>query len=341
MSKEEFRLDYITLLGKEILVKIGYLPQIELRFYPENPRIYSILSAEDKEPTQEEIEETLLKREHVRQLIQSIKSNGGLTDPIFVYGNTMEVLEGNSRLAAYRALARRDPIKWGEIKCKILPENIDEDRIFSLLGEYHIIGKQDWIPYEQAGYLYRRSKKCGDNSHKLANDLGMTVHKVKHLINVYSFMIKHNDNDSSRWSYYDEFLKSSKINKVSDENPEFDELVVSKIKSKEIPRAVDIRDSLSKIVKAGGKTLKSFISEKHNFKECTDLAISGGIDKHCYNSIKKFRNWIVDNKVQEDLLGLPENLTKKLLYELKKIRHCINHLEKRIKDDESTLHSHS
>ena len=185
MNLEEFGIDFITLRGEEIEVKIGYMPQADLRFYPENPRIYTILSVENSVPTQEEIERILLRREHVKQLIQSIKSNGGLTDPIFIHGTTLEVLEGNSRLAAYRALARKDPIKWGRIKCKILPADIDEGKIFSLLGEYHIVGRQDWIPYEQAGYLYRRFKKYGDDPHKMAEDLGLSVRKVNHLIEVY------------------------------------------------------------------------------------------------------------------------------------------------------------
>ena len=113
-------------------------------FYLENPRLYSIIRTEGQEPTQEDIQETLSKKEHVKQLVKSIQENGGLIDPVIVLGGENIVLEGNSRLAAYRILAEKDPIKWGKIKVKILPNNIPESSIFALLGEYHIIGKTDW-----------------------------------------------------------------------------------------------------------------------------------------------------------------------------------------------------
>lgn len=331
MSTNRWINDSITLRGEEIPVDVGYLPQIDLKFFPENPRIYSILSVLDEEPSQEEIEKMLQKREHVKQLIQSIKANGGLTDPIFVRGGPLVVLEGNSRLAAYRALASKDPIKWGKIKCRVLPETIEDDKIFSLLGEYHIIGKQDWAPYEQAGYLYRRYKNYGADLNKMATDLGLTINRVKHFINVYSFMIEYKDNDVNRWSYYDELLKSSKIGKYRKKYPEFDKVVVQKIKSREIPRAADIRDNLKKIVVAGDKTITAFLSGKRAFQESVDRAKSGGADEHCYQSIRKFRNWLVGTKVKKEVLALPETLTNKVLYEFKKIKAGIEYLERQLK----------
>lgn len=332
MNENGWVKDSITLRGEEIPVDVGSLPQVDLKFFPENPRIYSILSVLDEEPTQGEIEEMLIQREHVKQLIQSIKANGGLTDPIFVRGGSLVVLEGNSRLAAYRALANKNPVKWGKIKCKVLPETIDEDKIFSLLGEYHIIGKQDWQPYEQAGYLYRRHKNYGADQDKMATDLGLTKGRVRHLINVYSFMVKHQDNDVSRWSYYDELIKSTKIGKHREKYPEFDEVVVQKIKSGEISRAVDVRDGLKKICVAGDKAVSTFLSGKRGFQESVEHAVSGGADKHCYQSIRKFRTFIVDHKVKKEMLALQNNLRKKVLYELKKIKVGIAYLEKRMKE---------
>lgn len=116
--------DTITLRGEEIPVKVGYLSQTELKFFPENPRIYSIISSWEVKHVQEDIQRILIRREHVKQLITSIKANGGLTDPVLVQDESFIVLEGNSRLAAYRALAEKDPIKWGLIKCELLPKDL-------------------------------------------------------------------------------------------------------------------------------------------------------------------------------------------------------------------------
>ena len=52
------------------------------------------------------------------------------------------VLEGNSRLAAYRILKIEDPITWSKIDCKILSSDISEEFIFILLGNFHITGKK-------------------------------------------------------------------------------------------------------------------------------------------------------------------------------------------------------
>ena len=66
------------------------------------------------------------------------------------------VLEGNSRLAAYRLLAEKDPVKWQKVRANILPEEISENEIFTLLGQYHLVGRKDWNIFEQAAYLYRQ-----------------------------------------------------------------------------------------------------------------------------------------------------------------------------------------
>ena len=93
-------IDSITLNGKEILYKDRILLNSELRYFPENPRIYSIVCDGNGYPSQEEIEERLSSMDHVNQLIQSIKANGGLIDPLLVRDGDYLVLEGNSRLAA-------------------------------------------------------------------------------------------------------------------------------------------------------------------------------------------------------------------------------------------------
>ena len=328
MLAKGWQKDSITLRGEEIELKVGYINQVDLQFFPENPRIFSIVAAGDRPPSQEEIQEALQKREHVRQLAQSIKANGGLTDPIFVREDNYVVLEGNSRLAAYRLLSEKDPAEWGKIKCKLLPIGIDEDKIFSLLGEYHIVGKQDWAPFEQAGYLYRRHVKYGASSAEMAKSLGLSTHEVNRLIDVYSFMVKNKDTDPGRWSYYYEFYKSRKIKKAREEYPAFDDVVVSKIKSGEIKKASDIRDELPKVVKCGKKVVSKLLSGAKDFYECVDIAISSGVDAHHLQVVKRFKEWIVSDDVFEEIEMLPDDLNKKVYYELKKIRETIAHFEK-------------
>ena len=191
MSETKWIEDTMMLGGEEVLVRNGQLPVTTLRFYEDNPRIYSIVRRNGYTPSQEEIHRRLSEMDRVRQLIRSIRANGGLTDPLLVRDGDYVVLEGNSRLAAYRVLYDRDPITWGMVKVRLLPENISEKLVFALLGEYHIIGRQDWRPYEQAGYLYRRSVDHNISSEEMSEQIGLAKGEINRLIGVYGFMVKH------------------------------------------------------------------------------------------------------------------------------------------------------
>ena len=74
--------DVIILRGRELKISVAYVDQMTLRFYAENPRIYSSIWRDGgPEPTQAEIFDVLSKRENVREvLVPSIRANGGLID---------------------------------------------------------------------------------------------------------------------------------------------------------------------------------------------------------------------------------------------------------------------
>ena len=154
-TKEER--SFLRIRKEDIPVRTLWLEQGKLTFFVDNPRIYSLVRAGGREPDQKEIYKELLDQEHVRELKDDIKLNGGLIDPLIVRDGSLEVLEGNSRLAACRWLYEHDdPIAWAKVKCTILPADIPEPLIFAILGQYHIRGKKDWVPYEKAGFLHRR-----------------------------------------------------------------------------------------------------------------------------------------------------------------------------------------
>ena len=327
MPTDGFIDDTLILRNQEIPIKVGNLSQADLKFYPENPRVYSVVCTNGQEPSQEEIQRTLCDMEHVRQLRNSIKINGGLTDPVFVRDKSYVVLEGNSRLAAYRLLAQKDPIKWDKIKCKVLPETIGDDLVFALLGEYHIIGRKDWAPYEQAGYLHRRHVRDGIGVKQMADEMGLTSVRIQHLIRVYSFMVEHNDNQVDRWSYYDEYLKSSVVKKLAvDQRKDLDKIVVCKIDSKEISTAVDVRDKLPKIISAGNKTLNRFLSGKKDFEQSYQNAVEQGAGNAGLKKLTQFRLWISDVDTEEDLCELSGEPKSKCLFDLKKIRSSAERL---------------
>lgn len=294
------------------------LPQQELKFFADNPRVYSVVRANGKQPTQEEIQEQLCELEHVKELREDIKRNGGLLEPLIVRGGSFEVLEGNSRLAAYRQLAYKDPIKWGMVKCTVLPDDVDDALVFSLLGQFHIKGKKDWAPYEQAGFLYRRFKNHKVPPKVLSAELGLSTKKVTHLIETYDFMVENDEVDITRWSYYDEYLKSNKIKKARKKHPEMDALIVKSIKSGDIERAMDLRDQLPTVC-GSAQVLKKFAGGKISLKTAYERAVDSGAESLPYKKASAFRRWITDPEMDALLENCPAKVRDKLMYEFDKI----------------------
>lgn len=320
----------IMIIGKdEYEVEEKSLKQIDLKFYPENPRVYSNLNVADGTPSQDEIEEIMINLEHVKQLKLSIEANGGLIDPLIVRDGDLVVLEGNSRLAAYRLLARKDPTKWGRVRCKVLPDNIPEKAIFALLGQYHIIGRKDWSPYEQAGYLYRRVNIAKIPVDYIVQELGISKTKANNFINVYQFMVEHNDVKAERWSYYEEYLKSASIRKYRETHANLDDTIVEQIKTGQILQAIDIRDKLVRIAKVNGKEAKKIMAEvsegKIDIYNGYEQIEETGKASNIFELLNKFRV-----KINEDNFSkkMKNEDAKAVAFELKKIKVTVEKLLK-------------
>lgn len=311
---------------KEWDVKNCELNQKDLIFYVDNPRVYSALrrSTDGNPPTQEEIEEHMCSLDRIKELKESIKENGGLINPLIVREGDWAVLEGNSRLAAYRLLAKIDPIKWSKVRCTVLPASIDDSTISTLLGVYHIVGTKDWSPYEQAGFLYRRQRDSKLPIEVIAKEVGITKGDAMRFIKVYEYMIEKNDLDPEKWSYYDEMLKSSTIAKEIEKDPELETLLVNQIQSGEIENAVDIR-KVTKIAKAKTKKSKKAF-EKFKKGEIdlntayTEVQEDGGFDK-AFQKVRDFRDYLTDPGFND---GIKDSVKKAdILFDLKKIRNVI------------------
>ena len=298
----------LTIGKSDYVVRLEELNQVDLKFYPENPRVYSILNIDGTEPSQDEIEEYMCAQDHVKQLKESIKSNGGLIDPVIVRDGDYVVLEGNSRLAAYRLLEREDPVQWGKIKCKILPADISDSAIFALLGQYHIIGRKDWDPYEQANYLYRRLQQTRLPIEYMADELGISRQKASSMVKVIKFMIAHNDLNKKHWSHYEEYLKNGGIKKYRETDPDLDDIISTKIKEDAV-QATDMR-KLGEIAKVGDKQSKKIMKsissgEIDLLTGYEELQDAGKLDD-VIKKLKQFRKAISDDSFEKQLRSSQE-----------------------------------
>lgn len=306
-------------------VKNCELNQKDLIFYVDNPRVYSALRNFDGDaPSQEEIEKHMCSLDRIKELKESIKENGGLINPLIVRDGDFAVLEGNSRLAAYRILAKQDPIKWSMVKCMVLPADIDESSIMTLLGVYHIVGTKDWSPYEQAGFLYRRKRDSKMPIELIAKEVGISKGVAENYIKVFEYMMEKNDLDPDRWSYYEEFLKNAAIKKEIAAHPELENVIVEQIQSGEIEAAADIR-KIGKIAKSKTKKSKKVMEQYRKgetdlYSAYSEVQEEGGFDK-VFQKVREFRDYIIEDGFVD---GASNSIKKAdIVFDLKKIRKQI------------------
>lgn len=332
-------METITIGKKEFKVEEKFLKQDELLFYDENPRVYSALRENgDEHPTQADIQEKMCSMEHVKELKYQIEQNGGLIEALIVVQRNGDyvVLEGNSRLAAYRLLANNDPLKWSQVRCNILPSTITEDEIFTLLGTLHLVKKKDWTVYEQAAYVYRQKEYSQLPISTLAKNVGLSQPTVKKYIEVYEFMVESQDPIQSHWNYYEQYVTNSGIRKYRETYPEMDELIVTQIKTGKIKEAKDIRDKLGKIAKAKDKTsnriMKDIIAGKATIEEGYVRFEATGKSGNSYKKIKEFRNLVTDvdfiKSVKSEAAAGDTEAMGAIKLELKKIDKAVSKLLK-------------
>ena len=331
MTEDE---EYILVRGKRIKAVSRDIPHEDLRFWPDNPRVYSLLDRSASEPDQDVIFERMKDLEHVRELRIDISENGGLIDPVIVRGNDHVVVEGNSRLAAYRLLADGDPVKWEMMRCRVLPEDTTDADIYAMLGQYHVRGKKDWAPYERAGFVYRRHTNQKLDIPDLARELGISQQQVRHFVVVFQFMKDKRDGNRERWSHYDEFLKSRKIRDARKSSAHFEDRVVALIKSDEV-RAVDVRDRLPKIC-GNPRILKKFANGELDFEDACEDARHAGSDSTELAKVKRFGKWLGEPGVMDDIVGHNRQVRDKIEYQFKKIERRISTIRKQLEESKKS-----
>jgi len=269
----------ITVGDIAIPTEIRSLRVTDLRYYKHNPRIFSILKQFGEQVKQEEIEQKLWEQDATHDLYRDIQQNGGLVEEIIVRDS--EVLEGNSRLCAYRYLLKNTKEKndqegikkWEFIRAKILPKDTDDKTVFAILGMLHIRGKAEWKPYEQASYLFRQATTYRMKPGELAAQIGHGETEVKNMIEAYKHMEKDKITDTNRFSYFLEFAKSRKLADCKEYLPagmDLGEKFSEWVNDGKFPRGEAVRD-LPTIFKDKGARAK-FLGGQASFEEALEIA---------------------------------------------------------------------
>lgn len=289
----EGRKSTMTIGKTEVEIVETELEQRNLLFYAENPRVFTQLrSTGNEHPTQEEIEKKMTSLEHVKTLRVNIEANGGLNRPIIVCKN--EVLEGNSRLAAYRILAKNDPQRWAKIKCQVLPDDISDELVQTLLGSIHLVGQTEWSPFEKAGYLYRMTQKSRRPIKALALDFGIKVKDAEMYVKVFKAMMDNDDMQPTHWSYYFELHKSKHIMQMAEKNPELEVIPIlsQRIKDEEFNDAREIR-KVADVAKVGTEeayqTFVDFLNDEISLDDAVEAVSDANIGQVISAGFDRFR----------------------------------------------------
>jgi hypothetical protein len=280
MPKKQYEKDQnaIVVDGTRIATEVKLIDITELRYWRENPRVDSIVRQRfpDGKATDEDIEKELWALDSVKELFQDIKKNGGLIDEILVKGD--QVLEGNSRLCAYRQLYKRatsddEKLNWLGIRARVIPDATSSEAIFAILGTWHIKGKAEWKTFEKASYITRIHREHGKTTKEIATLLKRPEAEVKNMIETYDHMQRKGITETQeqrKFSAVYEIVKNRDMKKLHVEEPELHEACLDAVKEGRFDRAEAVRD-LPKIMR-DKKARRAFLDEHLPIEEAAEIA---------------------------------------------------------------------
>jgi len=250
MSK--FKLKYpIDGVPTEVEIEDVDLDSIDLD--PENPRIgYWTDNQVRQSFSQDEIAFALVENsDDVSRLRMSIEVNEGALEPIWVCksGERYLVIDGNTRLEIYKTLRTKYPRKeaFNRIRCKVLPENIDDKAKDFIRLIAHLRGVNPWEVYERARMLYILWEKKGYTEEELQVTTKLSPSEIRRWISAYKNMTEqflpnysYQRDALSKFSYFVEY-ENPKIKNGMEREGLSTKDFCEWVGTKQITRAQDVR----------------------------------------------------------------------------------------------------
>lgn len=329
---------YLTIDGRSFRFEVKELDIYSIDYYYDNPRINYIISKYPPDKvTSQLIEDSLASMDYTKELQHDILENGGLLESIIVANN--KVVEGNTRLCAYRRLHKRtsDP-KWSRIRAHVITDPVTEDEIFAILSNYHIKGKKPWNLYEKAACIAKMAEQ-GKEISEIAKRIGSTKPKVENMLRAYEVMrdkyLKKKESEKGlvggvpeelkKFSYFEAFFINKNLAERASKTPGFIDEFVEWVAEDRIPRAQDVRE-LDKILD-NKKAKKVFLetTPEDAFAEAKETLHWNQPSKvdGFYKKVDQFRDFLREvevNKIKAEVNKNPHmrNTVKRCLKEFNK-----------------------
>ena len=329
----------MRILHKTIQLSNDYVEINTLKFLKDNPRVYACTHGEPnfnnliEEEQQEIIFQKLIKEPSVKNLLPEIKRHGGLMEPILIRRDTMEVIEGNSRLAVYRLLHKKEQDgEWDLIPCDIV-SSLTDDQQAAFLNQIHVKGKTQWSAYEKANFAYVR-KEQGWNVEKIAELFGESQGTIRTRVKVIEMMKHNKDNQRSHFSYYDVLVRSADISEAMKKEG-LRGVLLTKIKSFG-PNdedgdftAQELRKKLPVILQKT-RVLNKYINGDIDLDEGYQLAKVSQVEE----KVKQAKN-LLNEVSRQDMLQLEQNRFNAFKQDVRKLSQEVERINKMIKDVDS------
>ena len=326
----------IRLLGKSVECVEGCKDIDTLKFLKDNPRVYAVthgrsdFEQKTDEEQQDIIFEMLKIEPSVRNLVPEIKRHGGLIEPILVRLDRMEVIEGNSRLAAYRMLRDKDRGgDWDMIQCHLISALTDEQQV-ALLIQAHVKGRAQWSAYEKSNLAYVR-KLNGWSVQYIADLFGESKSTIRKRIKAIEMMKDSEDSNPGHFSYYNVLVQNPDLQGKMQESPIFRDRLFDEIRKVQEDAeetqsftAQDLRNGLPSIIKKP-KVLMRYVKGDIEFKEAWDRARISPAEERVRRALEQLEEISkadVDHLSQNSLNSLTQKV-KKLGREIERIRRMI------------------
>ena len=313
----------IAIMGQHVPARHERVPIDQLHFLPDNPRVYAAiremadfdgLTAEEK---QLRIYERLLQEPSVKNLIPEIRRDEGLQDPITVRHDTWQVIEGNSRLAAYRKLANEsDDERWTHIRCLVVT-TLTDDQQTRLLGQAHLHGKTDWSPYAKALFCFRWVEDEKRDVSSLSKLSGISSAEIKKNVRIVQLMKANGDDKLSHFSYYDVLVRSRPISTAIADSPKLEQTLLAQIKTEPFT-AQEMRERLLTVI-AKPRILRKYEQGDVSLEDAYDRAKISGAEQR----LKKVRDDLDDVELG-DIAPLER-------HEIKSIQQVVRQIRQRLK----------
>ena len=329
----------MRILGKSVDVSDDYIDIHALKFLKDNPRVYACTHGEPnfenlpEERQQEIIYEKLLKEQSVKNLIPEIKRHGGLMESIIIRCDTMEVIEGNSRLAVYRKLdeGQAEKGEWDFIPCDIVSSLTDEQQA-AFLNQIHVKGKTQWTAYEKANFAYVRKERGWDFS-DIAELFGESESTIRTRVKSIEMMKDNEDNKQSHFSYYDVLVRNPKISEGMKKAEGYDGLFldIKNLGPDEQANsftAQELRNKLP-IVLNKPKVLKKYVAREINLDQAYQRAKISDVEEN----IKQATALLDDvseakvSQLEQNRFGAFKQTTRKLMRAVERIKNMVKNIE--------------